>query len=311
MTICVIAPTLRISKCPFSNPPSSVQCSGHNDCPLSMIHRIALFESTPMLSLGRLAIFFMLVNTGLGLLTRSFDRRSFWSRRLPTKLLTSSTRALCVKTAATGDKFESPIPLPSSCKLVFDLQLPEGRCLGFSVKDLSASHPDSLAWEQISGNEDHWIRSWLHPDEVSYGLNEVVSTSSLSPTSSFWVGRLAMRAALGFPDYPVVRDTFGRPSLPRSIRGSISHKQGVGVALVQDVAPCSDKTTSGIGVDLEFTSRPRKRSIAKRVLTKQELGELGRLPDVSLDEETLLRFRYVRIECAACVCIQRSLTCGY
>ena len=206
----------------------------------------------------------------------------------PTGLQKDATRALSATPTTIIDKFEPPAPLPSYCKKVIDIGLPEGRCLGFSVEDLPVTHPDSLAWEQISNNKDHWIRSLLHPDEVSFGLKEVGSTDV--PISSFWVGRLAMRAALGFPDYPVLRDSYGRPSLKESIRGSISHKQGIGVALV---APCSDTTPCGIGVDLEVTSRPGKRSIATKILTQNELDGLGRIPNVSVDEEVLLRFRYV------------------
>ena len=47
----------------------------------------------------------------------------------------------------------------------------------------------------------------------------------------------------------------------------------------------------GVGIDLELASRPgKKSSIAKRVLTRREQAELGKVTGVSAEEEVLLRF---------------------
>ena len=48
----------------------------------------------------------------------------------------------------------------------------------------------------------------------------------------------------------------------------------------------------GIGVDIE---RPfsRGKSIARKILTPNEIADLGGLSEVTSDEEVLLRFRYV------------------
>jgi 4'-phosphopantetheinyl transferase EntD len=74
--------------------------------------------------------------------------------------------------------------------------------------------------------------------------------------------------------------------------GSISHKQNIGIALV---SKNNNDDTAGVGIDIEFISRPGKRSIAKRVLTKNETKALGNIPGITAEEEVMLRFRYERL----------------
>jgi 4'-phosphopantetheinyl transferase N-terminal domain len=184
---------------------------------------------------------------------------------------------------------------PQICKTVVDLQLPEGRCFVVAVEDLDESNPESLFPHQIS-KPDHWIRSVLHAEEVAYGLEKGKSSSSTSivPNHSFWVGRLAMRAALGFPEYPVLKDIHGRPKLVSGMCGSISHKPGIGVALVAPLSSRTAVTRSGVGIDLEVTRREGKMNIARKILTEAEKESLGRIPGITEEEEILLRFRWVR-----------------
>ena len=171
----------------------------------------------------------------------------------------------------------SGVLLPDNVRTWLDIELPEGRCVGVSFSDL----PSTTVATSLGENKDHWMHSVYHPKELAYGLQ----LSDVSATS-FWLGRLAMRIALEFPDYPILKDSFGRPQLDGRSCGSISHKGGCGVALISN-----NTLATSVGVDLEFTSRPGKRSIAPRVLTPNERETLGSIPGVSVEEEILLRFR--------------------
>eukprot|EP00934_Nitzschia_sp_Nitz4_P004685 Nitzschia sp. Nitz4//scaffold58_size112336//99354//100497//NITZ4_004050-RA/size112336-augustus-gene-0.25-mRNA-1//-1//CDS//3329555040//4675//frame0 len=155
-----------------------------------------------------------------------------------------------------------------------DEQLSMGRCVGVCL-------PQPISSVQVHQDPHHWAHDCFHPDEIQYA-------SQLPPgkDSSFWLGRLALRHALDFPDYPILKDSHGRPNLPLGVFASISHKQNHAIALIS-----SDTSIAGIGVDLE-SSLPRKRprSIATRVLTVEEQEALGSLTGISRDEEVLLRF---------------------
>lgn len=105
-------------------------------------------------------------------------------------------------------------------------------------------------------------------------------------------------------DQSILKDEHGRPQVPNGFIGSISHKQTTGVALVstlpKDVTTSTSSTdqsksksqsrpTVGVGVDIEQTFS-RRRNIAKKILTPNELEDLGGLEGVTRDEEVLLRF---------------------
>eukprot|EP00536_Pseudo-nitzschia_multiseries_P010902 jgi/Psemu1/307727/fgenesh1_kg.350_\ len=111
--------------------------------------------------------------------------------------------------------------------------------------------------------------------------------------NSFWLGRLAMRMALDFPDYPILRDQYGRPELRPGRFGSISHKRDKGVAIVSPSIIDQgnpDIALSGVGVDLEVTSRSGRPSLSRRILTPKEQAELGKIPGLTIEQEVLLRF---------------------
>jgi len=199
------------------------------------------------------------------------------------------------------------LTLPNHVRKWLDLELPEGRCVGISMSDVVEG---DLLSENNSFQRQKWMQEAFHPDELVYG-----NSLSGARAESYWLGRLAMRIALDFPEYPILKDPFGRPSLHGKVLGSISHKGNCGIALVSQ----GTSKVAGIGIDLEFTSRPGKRSIAPRVLTPHEQRSLGNLPGVSAEEEVLLRFRYatltkinfvggIRLEmgskeqCASCCC---------
>lgn len=196
-----------------------------------------------------------------------------------------------------------------------NVELPEGHCVGVQVSNEDECFPPSshLDEEEEGGNtgnsmdqhnaillpDFHWMKGIYHEDEIMYAMTNLKKASR----TSFWLGRLALRTALGFPNYPILKDEYGRPKLYRGsnikeMLASISHKQDRGVALVaasttMDEDDHNNLILAGIGVDLELTSRPGRPSIAKRILTPSERNALGKnkLPNVnSKDEEVLLRF---------------------
>lgn len=184
---------------------------------------------------------------------------------------------------ATISDLPTEVVLPNHVNKWLDVQLPEGRCVGVYVAELPGNKGAFATPESLAATPDHWMHAAYHPRELAFGME-----LSDSVASSFWLGRLAMRIALEFPDYPILKDSYGRPQLGGKVCGSISHKGTSGIALVSN-----STLVAGVGVDLEFTSRPGKRSIAPRVLTEREQEVLGSIPGVSVEEEILLRFRYV------------------
>ncbi len=105
-------------------------------------------------------------------------------------------------------------------------------------------------------------------------------------------------------DPSILKDEHGRPQVPHGYIGSISHKKDHGVALVSTIpADVNWQSKSGesvmptpklgIGVDIE-QSFSRRRNIGKKILTPNELNDLGGLSGVTQDEEVLLRFRCVQ-----------------
>jgi len=206
---------------------------------------------------------------------------------------------------------------------VFCLDIPEGKCVCVQMK-----HPyqaptvsTSLDSAQIETNEKHWIKQILHFEEVQYGREMPSDPNRLS----FFMGRIAMRSALAIVgnnnngidvdnreyedvekssiklpyvakmDQSILKDEHGRPQVPIGYLGSISHKKNYGVALVTEIKTGieEDGTVAppkvGIGVDIE---RPfsRGKSIARKILTPNEIADLGGLSEVTSDEEVLLRF---------------------
>ena len=178
---------------------------------------------------------------------------------------------------------QSPVELPKVFKSWLDIQVPEGRVIGVEMSDIETTDPDAITPANIE-DTSHWVHSIYHPDEVSYGINLKPGSSA-----SFWMGRMAMRIALDFPDYPILKDSYGRPQLTPGICGSISHKGNKGVALVTG-STSTDPTQCHIGIDLELIERPGKRSIVGRILTETEQNALGKIPGISTEQEVMLRF---------------------
>jgi 4'-phosphopantetheinyl transferase EntD len=149
----------------------------------------------------------------------------------------------------------------------FVLTLPYGLCAAIDAPDaIDATGADAL-----------------HPEERRHA-------EALAETRRRdWVGgRLALRRAVGLLggvvlEGPIVADDRGAPRLPPGLVGSISHKDGLAVALV------AAAEGAAIGVDLERWQVPR-RDLSKRVLVEAELAELSGLPDDERGRAVLLRF---------------------
>jgi phosphopantetheine--protein transferase-like protein len=176
---------------------------------------------------------------------------------------------------------DNHVLLKKPWKTLFDLELPEGQCIGVRIDAQNSC--DELSNEAIASS-NHWIHACLHPDEVKYAMSQ----PSEYTRETFLLGRLAMRQMLS-QSGPILKDDHGRPNVPMLYLGSISHKRSIangttGVALL---APRVKDTGVGVDIELAFSNR---RSIAKRVLTENEINELGRIEGVSKDEEVLLRF---------------------
>lgn len=265
---------------------------------------------------GRIFFFLMLFSFHTSAFRPGLVRRQCRSIKAPFGLVASSTAPFSA-TSATVDlhALAAPLQLTATYECLFDIQVPEGRCVGLRLPDLPDDHPDALVGDRIlessrtststtnsnshySTHEEqhhqrHWIYSHLHSDEIRYGLQ-----LSRQTQASFWIGRLALRKALSSSSSPctavstrsILKDSHGRPLLPPGFLGSISHKGRTGVALVTPApsssGECSVSSLSstafyppcfGIGVDIEAT-KPKRRSIARKVLTPNEQRSLGQLP---------------------------------
>lgn len=169
--------------------------------------------------------------------------------------------------------------LSNDCwKPIFDLELPQGRCVGIELHHPGDDHCDALTADKVA-NPSHWIHRMLHPQEVAYAVAQPQEKSR----DSFFVGRLAMREALRREQTSalssIMKDEYGRPIVPNGYLGSISHKHKMGVAIVKvktTAADGDDDCSEGIGVDIEQAT-PQSRNIARKVLTPNEIEELGRL----------------------------------
>jgi 4'-phosphopantetheinyl transferase EntD len=198
----------------------------------------------------------------------------YWNTNVP---LSSCKDASISSTAV-------PPSLPSCCATIFELQLPQGRCVGLQLQAADALTPEAIT------NTHHWIHAHLHPQEIQYAL----ALPSERNQQSFLLGRLALRQALlgaggcATIDHPILKDEHGRPQVPPGMRGSISHKVTdectTGVALV-----AHSSHSYSIGVDVE-ESKTRRRSVATFVLTPHEIETLGQIPVRKKSATTLQSF---------------------
>jgi 4'-phosphopantetheinyl transferase EntD len=121
----------------------------------------------------------------------------------------------------------------------------------------------------------------LHPEEA-----EIAAGLRGHRLVAFVGGRLAARAvlgALGRKAGPVLAGPRGEPLAPEGVSLSISHKQGIAVALA------ARSELGDIGVDLEDLGPPRD-GIAARVLRPEERAAVDALAEGRRWTATLQRF---------------------
>ncbi len=111
-----------------------------------------------------------------------------------------------------------------------------------------------------------------------------------------WVaGRWALHAALaraGAPVAgPVLADDRGAPVLPAPLRGSVSHKRGVAVALAarDEAVAGGDARGARVGVDVEVLA-PSRLDLSRRVLTDAEREAVAGLDARARGVAVALRF---------------------
>ena len=157
---------------------------------------------------------------------------------------------------------------PPPVSQLFDVTLPEGRCVCLTFTDPVESLTSALNNSSIIQNR--WLHDNLHNDEIYFASNMQGAPSN---RLSFVLGRLAMRTLLEGEgsEFPILKDAHGRPTLLDGFLGSISHKKATAAALVTRT---SDKYKMGVGVDLEYAVES-KVNIAPKVLTREEMETLG------------------------------------
>lgn len=134
-------------------------------------------------------------------------------------------------------------------------------------------------------------------DETFWGFTNVHAPHTNTNTNAKSRSNIKINATTELPtvstlDQSILKDEHGRPQVPNGFIGSISHKQTTGVALIATLPADADTQshpTIGVGIDIE-QSFSRRRNIAKKILTPNELEDLGGLDGVTRDEEVLLRF---------------------
>ena len=142
---------------------------------------------------------------------------------------------------------------------IFRLDLPHGRCVGVALPELEVGS-DALVTEAAGA---------LPEAERRY-----CDTLPGARRVSWAGGRIALRAALadlGVDAGAILSTPRGAPLVPGGARGSISHKEGLAVALAAraDV----DEGAWRLGIDIERVA-PGKLDISKRVLRPEELAFL-------------------------------------
>lgn len=105
-------------------------------------------------------------------------------------------------------------------------------------------------------------------------------------------GRAAIRAAArraGTDVGAVLATDRGAPALPRGVRGSISHKRDLAIALVAVFDREEEWDRTFLGIDLE-ADVPTRVDLARRVLTDAERAALATADAVTRGRQTLLSF---------------------
>ena len=151
------------------------------------------------------------------------------------------------------------------------------------------------------------------PDRATRQLHteERAAAAAAGPArSAGWAaGRLALRTALLALGSTPIRDPIlpterGAPAMPEGFVGSISHKDGIALALA------TSDHGQRLGIDIEAMA-PRRERIASRVLRPEELASIEQLPRDQWWQQVVIRFSlkeaaYKAID--ACLCDELGFT---
>ncbi|MDX2470140.1 MAG: 4'-phosphopantetheinyl transferase superfamily protein [SAR324 cluster bacterium] len=116
----------------------------------------------------------------------------------------------------------------------------------------------------------HKLSSFIHPLEGKIAE----AFSNQSRRESFLAGRAAAHLGLdsqGFSRLPILRSPKGAPLWPTGVKGSISHKGDLAVAVV---LPKGSKFKA-VGVDLETLTAEINPNILGKIASKTEQANLG------------------------------------
>ena len=132
------------------------------------------------------------------------------------------------------------------------------------------------------------IYNHILPEEIEFG--KIKEKSNDARLNKFIGGRIALRRAFDILQVselaPIMRDSWGAPILPMHLTGSISHKDyyAVGVAAIDD--------KGRVGVDIERCNNKAATTLQRRIITDNERATLGKLPNMPIEEDILLRFSF-------------------
>jgi phosphopantetheine--protein transferase-like protein len=152
--------------------------------------------------------------------------------------------------------------------VLFRRELPHGICIGVRLPEPSED-AGALALEHLRADERAHAAGLPFRRRITWAG-----------------GRVALHTAMecaGHGAEAILATDRGAPDLPPSIAGSVSHKEGLAVALVTPAAGWS------VGIDIERLRVPRAE-IERHVLTPEERQELTALRQEERWREVLLRF---------------------
>jgi len=121
----------------------------------------------------------------------------------------------------------------------------------------------------------------LHPAERSC----LSSRATPKRKTDFKLGRMACQVAMkakGMPPQCILKGRMRQPLWPDGIVGSITHKRGIGIALVAEKS-----IFRGVGIDLERTDQPLNPEHFKKALYPAEMDWCLRI--LRLQEQRLCR----------------------
>ena len=150
---------------------------------------------------------------------------------------------------------------------------------------IAAAMPDGVAMlMRVPTPEDRTAAQGLER-LLAWEEQQLAESMRGSNKIEFVCGRLALRTAcrrFGADVGPILRDDRGAPVLPRDLTGSIAHRKGWVLAVV-------DWARNGtLGVDVE--SWPPSPSLAEHVLTVEEREQTAQLSDEARERAVLVRF---------------------